>query len=453
MPEYRVEHDSMGEVRVPADARWGAQTQRALENFPISGDPIPSALIRALALIKAEAAHVNKQPRAIADAADEVAEGLHDEQFPIDVFQTGSGTSSNMNANEVIAHLAERRLGKPVHPNDDVNMSQSSNDVFPSAVHLAAAEAVTRDLIPAAQHLTRALRKKQRQFAHTVKSGRTHLMDATPVTLGQEFGGYASQIDDDVQRLNDALPRLCTLPLGGTAVGTGINAPKGFARKVIQRLAERTQLPLTEAKDHFAAQGARDALVETSGQCKTLAVSLIKIANDLRWMGSGPRTGLGEIRIPDLQPGSSIMPGKVNPVIPEVVTQVGAQVIGNDASITFAGSQGNFELNVFVPLIARNLLESIELLASACRVFADKCIAGIEANTETLKGYAESSPSIGTALNPYIGYETAAEIIKESSRTGKSIRQIVKQRKLMTDEELDRALDVESMTRGGIVGG
>jgi fumarate hydratase class II len=451
MPDDRVEHDSMGEVRVPAGARWGAQTQRAVENFPISARPIPPALVRALALIKAEAARVNKVDRTIAEAAEEVAEGLHDEQFPIDVFQTGSGTSSNMNANEVIAHLASQRLGKPVHPNDDVNMSQSSNDVFPSAVHLAAAEAIVRDLVPAAQHLAKALRKKQREFARVVKSGRTHLMDATPVTLGQEFGGYATQVEEGVARLQDTLPRLCALPLGGTAVGTGINAPKGFARKVIARLAERTQLPLTEAKDHFAAQGARDALVETSGQCKTLAVSLIKIANDLRWMGSGPRTGLAEIRLPDLQPGSSIMPGKVNPVIPEVVTQVGAQVIGNDATVTFAGSQGNFELNVFMPVMARNLLESIELLANVCRVFADKCIAGIEANVETLKRYAESSPSIGTSLAPHIGYETTAEIIKESGRTGKSIREIVRARKLMTDEELDRALDVESMTRGGII--
>jgi fumarate hydratase class II len=451
MPDDRVEHDSMGEVRVLAGARWGAQTQRAVENFPISGRPIPPALVRALALIKAEAARVNKLDRTIAEAAEEVAEGLHDEQFPIDVFQTGSGTSSNMNANEVIAHLASQRLGKPVHPNDDVNMSQSSNDVFPSAVHLAAAEGIVRDLVPGAQHLAKALRKKQREFARVVKSGRTHLMDATPVTLGQEFGGYATQVEDGVARFQDTLPRLCSLPLGGTAVGTGINAPKGFARKVIARLAERTQLPLTEAKDHFAAQGARDALVETSGQCKTLAVSLIKIANDLRWMGSGPRTGLAEIRLPDLQPGSSIMPGKVNPVIPEVVTQVGAQVIGNDATVTFAGSQGNFELNVFMPVMAQNLLESIELLANACRVFADKCIAGIEANVETLKRYAESSPSIGTSLNPHIGYETTAEIIKESSRTGKSIREIVRARKLMTDEELDRALDVESMTRGGVI--
>jgi fumarate hydratase class II len=450
MPPDRLEHDSMGEVRVPAGAYWGAQTQRAVENFPISGRPIPSAVIRALALIKAEAARVNKQPKAVADAAEEVANGLLDDQFPIDVFQTGSGTSSNMNANEVIAHLASQR-GADVHPNDDVNMSQSSNDVFPSAVHLAAAELLTRDLMPAATKLVRALRKKQRAFAHVVKSGRTHLMDATPVTLGQEFGGYATQVQDGIARFEDALPRLCTLPLGGTAVGTGINSPKTVARSVIKRLAARTELPLTEAKDHFAAQGARDALVETSGHCKTMAVSLIKIANDIRWMSSGPRTGLAEIRLPDLQPGSSIMPGKVNPVIPEVVTQVGAQVIGNDATVTFAGSQGNFELNVFVPVLARNLLESIELLARACSAFADKCIDGIEANVDTLRQYAESSPSIGTALTPHLGYETTAEIIKESTRTGKSIREIVLKRKLMTDAELDRALDVESMTRGGII--
>jgi fumarate hydratase class II len=352
-----------------------------------------------------------------------------------------------MNANEVIAHLA----GEGVHPNDDVNMSQSSNDVFPSAVHLAAAMEITNDLFPAADKLAKALRRKQREFARTVKSGRTHLMDATPVTLGQEFGGYAAQVEEGIERLTDTLPRLCRLPLGGTAVGTGINAPKGFARKVIARLAQRTGLPLTEAKDHFAAQGARDALVETSGQLRTLAVSLIKIANDVRWMGSGPRTGLAEIRIPDLQPGSSIMPGKVNPVIAEVVTQVGAQVIGNDAAIAFGGSQGNFELNVFVPVIARNLLESIELLAHACDVFADKCVRGIEANVETLRRYAESSPSIGTALTPYIGYEKAADVIKEATKTGKSIREIAKRRKLMTDAELDAALDVEKMTRGGII--
>jgi fumarate hydratase class II len=451
MAEQRVEHDSMGEVRVPASARWGAQTQRAVENFPISGRPIEPALIHALGLIKAEAARVNKLPAPVATAAEEVAAGLHDDQFPVDVFQTGSGTSSNMNANEVIAHLATHRLGRPVHPNDDVNRSQSSNDVFPSAVHLAAAQALTGDLLPAAEHLARTLRKQQRAFAHVVKSGRTHLMDATPVTLGQELGGYASQVDDGVARLRDALPRLCVLPLGGTAVGTGLNAPKGFARKVVARLRERTGLPLTEARDHFAAQGARDALVETSGQCKALAVALIKIANDLRWMGSGPHTGLAEIKLPDLQPGSSIMPGKVNPVIPEVVTQVGAQVIGNDVTVTFAGSQGNFELNVYVPVMARNVLESIRLLASACRVLADKCVAGIEPNVETLRRYAESSPSVGTSLNPVLGYELTAEIIEEATRTGRGIREVVRERKLMTDAELDAILDVEAMTRGGIV--
>jgi fumarate hydratase class II len=461
---FRVEHDSMGEVRVPAGALWGAQTQRAVENFPISGRPLDAGVIRALALIKGEAARVNagfkgvpavdrRLASAIAAAADEVADGRHDAEFPIDVFQTGSGTSSNMNANEVIARLASAHLdGAAVHPNDHVNASQSSNDVFPSAVHIAAAEAITGDLIPAAERLLRALRTKQREFAHVVKSGRTHLMDATPVTLGQEFGGYAAQIEDGIARLRDTLPRVCALPLGGTAVGTGINAPKTFARKVIARIAERTGLPFTEAKDHFAAQGARDALVEASGQCRVLAVSLVKIANDLRWMGSGPRAGLAEIRLPDLQPGSSIMPGKVNPVIPEVVTQVAAQVIGNDAAVGFAGAQGNFELNVFVPVIARNLLESIHLLASASGVLADRCIEGIEANVDTLRKYAESSPSIGTALNPYIGYETAAEVIKEATRTGRSIREVVRARKLMTDEDLDRALDVEAMTRGGIVG-
>ncbi len=465
MADYRVEHDSMGEVRVPADARWGAQTQRAVENFPISGQPIDSRVIRALALIKREAAAVNASRRdvpavdrrvadAIVAAADAVARGEYADAFPIDRFQTGSGTSTNMNMNEVLARLASERLGEPgaVHPNDQVNASQSSNDVFPSAVHVAAARAIVDDLVPAAEKLVKALRRKQREFAHVVKSGRTHLMDATPVTLGQEFGGYATQIDDGVARLRDVLARLCVLPLGGTAVGTGINAPKGFAAKVIARLADDTGLPLVEAPDHFAAQGARDALVETSGQLRVLAVSLVKIANDLRWMASGPRTGLAEIRLPDLQPGSSIMPGKVNPVIAEVVTQVGAQVMGNDVTIGFAGAQGNFELNVFVPVIGQNLLESIALLTSACAVLAEKCVTGIEPNAERLKAYAESSPSIGTALTPYIGYEAAAEIIKESTRTGRSIREIVRAQNLMSDAELDRALDVEAMTKGGIAG-
>jgi fumarate hydratase, class II len=453
----------MGDVRVPVWARWGASTQRAVENFPISGGRLERRLIRALALVKGEAARVNARladvPKvtkpiadAIAGAADEVANGDWDEHFPVDVFQTGSGTSSNTNMNEVLANLATERLGEPVHPNDHVNASQSSNDVFPTAIHLAAAEAITLDLLPALEHLSRTLRRKQKQFAKVVKSGRTHLMDATPVTLGQEFGGYATQVDDAIVRLRELLPRLGSLPLGGTAVGTGINAPKSFARSVIKRLAERTELPLTEARDHFAAQGARDALVECSGQLRTVAVALIKIANDLRWLGSGPRTGLAEIRLPDLQPGSSIMPGKVNPVIPEAVTQVGAQVIGNDTAVAFGGSQGNFELNVFMPMMARNVLESVRLLSNVSRAFADKCIAGIEANEDRLKQYAESSPSIGTSLNPYLGYETAAAIVKESIATGRSVRAIVLARGLMTDDELDRALDVEAMTRGGIVG-
>jgi fumarate hydratase class II len=461
--ETRVERDSMGEVRVPAGARYAAHTQRAVENFPISGRSIEPRLIRALALIKGEAARVNatleEVPQvdgrigpAIAAAADDVASGAWDDEFPIDVFQTGSGTSSNMNANEVIANLASERLGDrgAVHPNDHVNASQSSNDVFPSAIHLAVAEAIAADLLPAAAHLEHALRRKQLKFAEVVKSGRTHLMDATPVTLGQEFGGYATQVRQAASRLEQALPEVGELPLGGTAVGTGINAPRGFAPAVVAGLAARTGLPLTEAADHFAAQGARDALVAVSGDLRTLAVALVKIANDLRWMGSGPRTGLAEIRLPDLQPGSSIMPGKVNPVIPEAVTQVGAQVIGNDVAVAFGGSQGAFELNVFMPMMARNLLESIRLLSNVSRLFADRCIDGIEANVDRLRAYAEASPSIGTSLNPYIGYEKAAEIIKESVRSGRSIRELVLDEGLMTDEELDRALDVIALTRGGL---
>ena len=462
---YRIEHDSMGEVRVPAAAKYAAQTQRAVENFPISGLTIEPRLIRALAQIKAEAATVNaglkdvpNVDRRIADAivaaAEEVADGRWDDEFPIDVYQTGSGTSSNMNANEVIATLASEKLGQvgAVHANDHVNASQSSNDVFPSAIHLAVTEGLAHDLIPALEHLEAALRRKQRKFAKVVKSGRTHLMDATPVTLGQEFGGYATQIHQAVDRINDTLPRVGELPLGGTAVGTGINAPRTFARKVISRLVARTGgLPLTEASDHFAAQSARDALVETSGELRTTAVALIKIANDLRWMGSGPRTGLSEIFLPDLQPGSSIMPGKVNPVIPEAVTQVAAQVLGNDAAVAFGGTQGAFELNVFMPMMARNLLESIRLLSTVSRVFADTCIDGIKANEARLKAYAESSPSIGTSLNPYIGYEKAAEIIKASVKTGKSIRELVLAEGLMSEADLDKALDVIAMTKGGII--
>ncbi|MDQ1403060.1 MAG: fumarate hydratase, class [Actinomycetota bacterium] len=456
--KFRTERDSMGDVQVPSDALWGAQTQRAVDNFPISGLTIDRHLIGALASIKGAAAMANaklkvidkKVADAIHDAAAEVAAGRHDDHFPIDVYQTGSGTSSNMNANEVIARLASDRLGSAVHPNDHVNASQSSNDVFPSAIHLAATRAIVVDLIPALEHLAKALRKKQKAFAKVVKSGRTHLMDATPVTLGQEFGGYAQSIENGVERLQSALPRVGELPLGGTAVGTGINAPKTFAKTVIARLADDMGLPLTEARDHFEAQASRDALVECSGVLRTIAVSLFKMANDIRWMGSGPRTGLSEIRIPDLQPGSSIMPGKVNPVMAEAVCQVVAQVMGNDEAVAFGGAAGNFELNVMLPVIARNLLESIRLLATVSVAFADKCIDGIEANVERLKAFAESSPSIGTSLAPHIGYETTAEIIKESTKTGRSIRELVLKRKLMSEAELDRALDVLALTKGGV---
>ncbi len=459
MGEYRTERDTMGEVQVPGAAKWRAQTQRAIENFPISGVPIDPSLIRALAAVKGAVAAQNGRRRAIPKAkaeaiqaaAAEVFAGRWDAEFPIDVFQTGSGTSSNMNMNEVLATLAEERLGQPVHPNDDVNQPLSSNDVFPSAMHVAAALSMQRDLLPALGHLATGLRKKSRQFAKVVKAGRTHLMDAVPVTLGQEFGGYAAQVEQCVERVEGVLGRVGELPLGGSAVGTGLNVPKGFAAAVIARLASELDLPLSEARDHFAAQSSRDALVEASGQLRTVAVALTKIANDLRWMGSGPRAGLAEILLPDLQPGSSIMPGKVNPVIPEAVTQVAAQVMGNDAAVAFAGSQGAFELNVYLPVMSRNLLESIRLLASASRVLRDKCVDGIEANVERCRQFAESSPSIGTSLNPYIGYEKAAQVIKESTRTGRPIRDLVLERGWMTDAELDRALDVFAQTRGGVV--
>src|SRR6266498_310005 len=393
--DYRIEHDSMGEVRVPAAANWRAQTQRAVENFPVSGLRLERAHIEALARIKAAAAKVNAEldvldkdlAEAIQEAADEVTRGDWDDHFPIDIFQTGSGTSSNMNANEVIATLASEKLGRPVHPNDHVNASQSSNDVFPSSIHIAATTAVIRDLIPALRHLEEELARKATEFADVVKSGRTHLMDATPVTLGQEFRGYAAQVRLGVERLEASLPRLAELPLGGTAVGTGINMPRGFAQRVIAEMAQATALPLTEARDHFEAQGARDGLVEISGQLRAIAVSLNKISNDIRWMGSGPRTGLTEIFLPDLQPGSSIMPGKVNPVIPEALCMVCAQVIGNDVAIAFGGSAGNFELNVMLPMLARNVLESIRLLSNISRLFADRCIAGITANVERCREY------------------------------------------------------------------
>ncbi|HEX9635878.1 MAG TPA: class II fumarate hydratase [Candidatus Limnocylindria bacterium] len=458
--EFRVEHDSMGEVRVPAGAKWRATTQRAIENFPVSGLRLARGQIEALARIKAAAATVNAElgildaetAAAIREAADEVTRGDWDDQFPIDVFQTGSGTSSNMNANEVIATLASEKLGRPVHPNDHVNASQSSNDVFPSSIHIAATGGVIRQLVPALDHLAAALERKRDEFASVVKSGRTHLMDATPVTLGQEFGGYAAQVRHGIERLEASLPRLAELPLGGTAVGTGINMPPGFAARVIADVAAQTGLPLTEARDHFEAQGARDGLVEASGQLRTIAVSLYKVSNDLRWMGSGPRTGLGEINLPDLQPGSSIMPGKVNPVIPEAMCMVCAQVIGNDATVAFGGAAGNFELNVMLPILAHDLLESIRLLANMSRLFADRCVDGITANAERLRQLAESSPSIATPLNRFIGYDEAAKVAKQALAEGKTIREVVLERGYVeqgkiTLEQLDRALDVLSMTR------
>jgi fumarate hydratase class II len=460
MTEFRIEHDTMGEVRVPADALWRAQTQRAIENFPISGRPIESAQIRALALIKGACAQGNAElgilpadvSAAIVQAAQEVAAGQHDDQFPIDVFQTGSGTSSNMNANEVIATLASQRLGREVHPNDHVNASQSSNDVFPTSLHLAATEATLRDLIPALDHLATSLEGKATEFAAAVKSGRTHLMDATPVTLGQEFGGYAAQVRKGIDRLQSALPRVAEVPLGGTAVGTGINTPAGFPQRVIALLVEQTGLPLTEAGDHFEAQGARDGLVELSGQLRTIAVGLTKICNDLRWMSSGPRTGLAEIHLPDLQPGSSIMPGKVNPVLPEATLMVAAQVIGNDATIAWAGASGNFELNVAMPVMGRNVLESIRLLASASTVLADRTIDGITADVDRMREYAESSPSVVTPLNRYIGYENAAAVAKKAVKERKTIREVVLEdgyveRGDLTLDQLDAALDVLKMTK------
>ncbi|MEV0410084.1 class II fumarate hydratase [Streptomyces sp. NPDC050448] len=457
---YRTEHDSMGEVRVPAHAKWRAQTQRAVENFPVSGQRLERAHIAALALVKAAAAAVNARlgvvdediADAIRSAAAEVAEGRWDEHFPVDVFQTGSGTSSNMNTNEVIATLAGERLGREVHPNDHVNASQSSNDVFPSSIHIAATAAVTRELIPALEHLAAALERKSAEFAEVVKAGRTHLMDATPVTLGQEFGGYAAQVRYGVERLRAALPRLAELPLGGTAVGTGINTPPGFSAAVIAEVASATGLPLTEARNHFEAQGARDALVETSGMLRTIAVSLTKISNDLRWMASGPRTGLAEINLPDLQPGSSIMPGKVNPVVPEAVLMVAAQVTGNDTTVAVAGAAGNFELNVMLPVMAKNLLESIRLLVSASRLLADRTVDGITANEARAREFAESSPSVVTPLNRYIGYEEAAKVAKRALAERKTIREVVLEsgyvdRGDLTLEQLDEALDVLRMTR------
>ncbi|NKE60528.1 class II fumarate hydratase [Lentzea sp. PSKA42] len=459
--EYRVEHDTMGEVRVPIDALWRAQTQRAVENFPISGRGLERAQIRALGLLKAAAARVNAQlgvlpddvASAIANAADEVASGQWDAHFPVDVFQTGSGTSSNMNANEVIATLATRSLGRDVHPNDHVNASQSSNDTFPTTLRVAATEAVVQDVIPAFEHLLGVLESRAAEWSDLVKSGRTHLMDAVPITLGQEAGAWAAQVRYSVERLQSSVPRLAELPIGGTAVGSGLNAPAEFGSRVASELAAATGLPLVEARDHFEAQATQDGVVEISGQLRACAVALFKIANDLRWLGSGPRTGLGELALPDLQPGSSIMPGKVNPVISEATMMVVAQVIGNDATVAFAGSQGNFQLNVMLPVIARNVLESSRLLAAVARLLADKALAGAVPAVDQMREYAESSPSIVTPLNRYIGYEEAASIAKQSLKERKTIREVVLERghvpSKLTEEQLDAALDVLHMARGG----
>ncbi|MEH3134037.1 MAG: class II fumarate hydratase [Mycolicibacterium neoaurum] len=457
--EYRIEHDTMGEVRVPKNALWRAQTQRAVENFPISFRPLERTQIRALGLLKGACAQVNKdlgllaadKADAIIAAAAEIADGRHDDQFPIDVFQTGSGTSSNMNANEVIASIAAAN-GVNVHPNDDVNMSQSSNDTFPTATHIAATEAAVRHLIPALELLHASLAAKAKQWRTTVKSGRTHLMDAVPVTLGQEFGGYARQVEAGIERVKATLPRLGELAIGGTAVGTGLNAPDGFGDKVVEVLVNETGIAeLRPCVDHFEAQAARDGLVEASGALKTIAASLTKIANDIRWMGSGPLTGLGELQLPDLQPGSSIMPGKVNPVLPEAVTQVAAQVIGNDAAVTVGGLSGAFELNVYIPMMARNVLESFTLLANVSKLFAEKCIEGLVANDAHLLQLAESSPSIVTPLNSAIGYEEAAKVAKEALKEKKTIRQTVIDRGLIGDKlseaELDKRLDVLAMAK------
>ena len=458
--EFRIEHDTMGEVKVPKDALYSAQTQRAVENFPISGTKLERAHISALAQIKKAAALANaklgvldqKIADAIAKSADEVISGNHDGEFPVDIYQTGSGTSSNMNMNEVLATLASKHLGKAVHPNDHVNASQSSNDVFPTSVHLAVTSAIVSDLLPALDYLAVKLEEKAKSWAQVVKAGRTHLMDATPVTLGQEFGGYAAQIRYGIERIQGTIARVAEVPLGGTAVGTGINTPKGFPQEVIKLLAKATSLPITEARNHFEAQGARDALVEASGALRVLAVSLTKINNDLRWMGSGPNAGLGELAIPDLQPGSSIMPGKVNPVIPEAVLMVCARVIGNDQTAAWAGASGNFELNVAIPVIGNSLLESIRLLANSSRVLADKTIEGLEANKERALALAESSPAIVTPLNKVIGYEAAAKIAKHSVEKSITIREAVielgfVERGEISEADLDKALNVLSMTK------
>ena len=448
----------MGELKVPADALWGAQTQRAVENFPISGLAMPRQFIAALGLVKWAAAGANSElglltsdkAVAIQTVSLEVADGAHDEHFPIDVFQTGSGTSSNMNANEVIARLATKELGAEVHPNDDVNMSQSSNDVIPTCVHVSAAMSIHDKLIPALRHLAKALQKKSQQTNDVVKTGRTHLMDAMPVTLGQELGGWRTQITHGIARLNDAMKRLCALAQGGTAVGTGINAHAQFGGKVAILLSERCGFEFSQAESLFEGLSSQDAATETSGQLKVLAVSLMKISNDLRWMNSGPLAGLGEIALPALQPGSSIMPGKVNPVIPEAVAMVCAQVIGNDATITVAGQSGNFQLNVMLPVVAHNLLQSIELLANASVCLADKAIAGFTVNQANLDLALDRNPILVTALNPVIGYEKGTAVAKKAYAEGRPVKDVAREMTDLSDEELDRLLDPASLTEGGI---
>ncbi len=462
MSEYRVEKDTMGEMKVPAGALYGAQTQRAVENFPISGQPMPAEFIHALGDLKMAAAAVNQElgllpgplATAIQEAASEVAEGRWDAEFPIDVFQTGSGTSTNMNANEVIARRAGRLLeGEKVHPNDHVNLGQSSNDVIPTVLHLSAALAIHRQLLPALEHLHAALARKARAFDHVIKSGRTHMMDATPIRLGQEFGGYASMVEHGIVRVRAVLPDLCELALGGTAVGTGLNTHPEFARRVAARAAGRFGLPFVEARDHFEAQGSQDAAAWASGAINTVAASLMKIANDVRLMNSGPRCGLAELSLPAVQPGSSIMPGKVNPVICEALIQVCAQVTGNHLAITLAVQGGQLDLNTMLPLIARNLLESIRLLASAARVFADKAVAGLVANEETCRAYVEVSPSMATALNPLIGYDRAAEIAKRSFQERRPVRELAREMTQLSPAEIDRALDPRRQTEPGLVPG
>ncbi|MEM6796222.1 MAG: class II fumarate hydratase [Acidobacteriota bacterium] len=465
-PATRVETDSLGEIEVPAGAYYGAQTERAVRNFPISGQRFPHRFIAAHALIKREAARINQQLEivteaqagAIVQAADEVIDGRYPDDFPIDIFQTGSGTSTNMNVNEVLANRAIEILGgeigskSPVHPNDHVNAGQASNDTSPTSIHVAAYGALVEDLEPSLERLAVALEGRAAAFDDVVKIGRTHLQDAVPVRLGQEFSGYAQQIRNAQARLEDVKPRLAELALGGTAVGTGLNAPPGFADRVIAGMAERTGHPFTPAPNKFEALAAKDAAVESSGALKTLAVSLTKIANDIRWLGSGPRCGLGEIALPSLQPGSSIMPGKVNPVIPEATLMVTAQVIGNDATIALGGMSGNFELNVMMPVIAFNLLQSIEILGNTCDMMAEKCVEGLEANVEQVRSMVEKSLAMCTSLAPIIGYDQAASIAKEAFKTGRTVREIALEREVLAPEELERVLDPRGMTEGGVQG-